>query len=224
MVKIKLKTSKKAPTKTSAPTIQVDPLTLEKVNLPAAVFGLNKIYEQAIFDTIMMERASRRQGTHSVKTRGEVSGSGIKPWRQKGTGKARAGSLRSPHFVGGGRAFGPQAERNYQIKVNKKVRRLAFFSALTLAAQEKQVFVISPLQMEQPKTKALVLKLNTLSQLENKKNIVIVSSDANVFKSSRNLAHVKTVKLNSLTVETIIGAEALLFSAADLKTLEGMVK
>ena len=172
----------------------------------------------------MMERASRRQGTHSVKTRGEVSGSGIKPWRQKGTGKARAGSLRSPHFVGGGRAFGPQTERNYNIKVNKKVRKLAFFSALTLAAQDGNVFVTDAIKLDQPKTKVLIQQLHSLEGVKDKKHVVIVSSDDNVYRSANNIPNVAAIKLNSLTVEAILWADVLIFNPKDLEILEGMAK
>ena len=193
-------------------------------DLPIAVFGYQKVNKQAIFDTIMMERASRRQGTHSVKTRGEVSGSGIKPWRQKGTGKARAGSLRSPHFVGGGRAFGPQTERNYNIKVNKKVRKLAFFSALTLAAQDGNVFVTDAIKLDQPKTKVLIQQLHSLEGVKDKKHVVIVSSDDNVYRSANNIPNVAAIKLNSLTVEAILWADVLIFNPKDLEILEGMAK
>ena len=200
------------------------PVAIATFSLPKTVFGRDNVNTQAIFDTIMMERASRRQGTHSVKTRAAVAGSGIKPWRQKGTGKARAGSLRAPHFVGGGRAFGPQPTRNYQLKVNKKVRKLAFFSALTLAAQAGNIFVTDTIQLAQPKTKALVSQLHSLEGLSHRKHVVIISSDENVYKSANNLPHVAAIKLSALTVEAILWADALIFTPADLQVLEGMVK
>ena len=112
-----------------------------KEELPKKVFGLSKIYSQAIFDVILSERASKRFSTHKVKNRGEVSGTGKKPWRQKGSGNARAGSLRSPIFVGGGRVFGPTTARNYSLKVNRKVRKNALLSALTLLAKDNAILV-----------------------------------------------------------------------------------
>lgn len=146
---------------------QLTPFT-NSISLPKNVFAIEKVNTQAIFDTIIMERTSKRQGTHSVKTRGEVSGTGKKPWRQKGTGRARAGSLRSPHFVGGGRAFGPQVEKNYNIKVNKKVRKLAFFSALTLLAKDGNVLVNDDIKLSKPKTKDLIKQLKSIKGIEER--------------------------------------------------------
>lgn len=224
-VKVKTKTSAK---KSTDAQVSAKPKIVKSLkttsDLPSAVFGCEKVNTQAIFDTIMMERASRRQGTHSVKTRGEVSGSGIKPWRQKGTGKARAGSLRSPHFVGGGRAFGPQTERNYNIKVNKKVRKLAFFSALTLAAKDGNIFVTDTIKLDQPKTKMLIQQLHSLEGVKDKKHVVIVSNDDNVYRSANNIPNVAAIKLSSLTVEAILWADVLIFNPKDLEILEGMAK
>lgn len=193
------------------------------IKLPAKVFAIENVNTQAIFDTVLMERNSRRQGTHSVKTRAEVSGTGKKPWRQKGTGKARAGSLRSPHFVGGGRAFGPQAERNYNIKVNKKVRKLAFFSALTLLAKSNSVLVTDSINLNEPKTKELVNQLQQLG-LEGRKHILVVTSNENVYKSANNIPNVAAIKVTSLTVEALLWTDALILNNEDLKFLEGMAK
>lgn len=190
--------------------------------LPKEVFDV-KINNQAMFDTVMMERASRRQGTHSVKSRAEVSGTGKKPWKQKGTGRARQGSLRSPQFVGGGRAFGPKVERNYLIKVNKKVRKLAFLSALSLLAKEGSILVDDSLKLDKPKTKELIKQVNSLN-LEGRKRIVIVSSDDNIYKSANNIPNIAAIKLSSLTVEALLWTDALILSTEDIKKLEGMVK
>ncbi len=192
------------------------------VKLPKEVFEV-EINNQAMFDTVMMERASRRQSTHSVKSRAEVSGTGKKPWKQKGTGRARQGSLRSPQFVGGGRAFGPTTERNYNIKVNKKVRRLAFLSALSLLAKEGSVLVNDSIKLDKPKTKDLVKQIESLN-LEGRKRIVIVSSDENVYKSANNIPNVAAIKLSALTVEALLWTDALILTSEDVKKLEGMVK
>ncbi|WP_406602223.1 50S ribosomal protein L4 [Mesomycoplasma moatsii] len=192
------------------------------VKLPKEVFEA-KINEQVMFDTVMMERASRRQGTHSVKSRADVSGTGKKPWKQKGTGRARQGSLRSPQFVGGGRAFGPKTERNYKIKVNKKVRKLAFFSALSLLAKEGSVLINDSIKLDKPKTKELLKQLSGLN-LEGRKKIIIVSSDENIYKSSSNIPNVAAIKLNALTVEALLWTDALILTSDDVKKLEGMVK
>lgn len=202
-------------------TPQLKPL-VNKVQLPKEVFE-SKIHNQAMFDVVMMERASRRQGTHSVKSRAEVSGTGKKPWKQKGTGRARQGSLRSPQFVGGGRAFGPKVERNYNLKVNKKVRKLAFFSALSLLAQEGSVLVDDSIKLKEPKTKELLKQIKSLN-LEGRKRIVIVSSDENIYKSASNIPNVVAIKLTSLTVEALLWTDALILSTENVKQLEGMVK
>lgn len=191
-------------------------------NLPKELFASEKIYEQAIFDTILSERASRRQGTHQVKNRAEVSGSGKKPWRQKGTGRARHSSMRSPIWVGGGRAFGPQSNRNYSLKVNKKVKFAAFVSALTLLANDKAV-IVNDLEMKSIKTKDLLAKLTEL-KVQNLKHVLVVTENATVFKSAKNLQNVATTKANSLSVEEIIGADVMIISNESLKLLESRAK
>ncbi|MHA3845735.1 50S ribosomal protein L4 [Mycoplasma sp. VS276A1] len=193
-----------------------------KAELPAKLFASEKIYEQAIFDSILSERASRRQGTHKVKNRAEVSGSGKKPWRQKGTGRARTSSLRTPVFVGGGRAFGPTANRNYSLKVNKKVKLAAFVSALTLLAQDNAVLV-EDFALEAVSTKAMAAKLAELN-LSNLKNVLVVTESETVYKSARNIQNVVLSKANSLTVEKIIAADVMVISNESLKLLEGKVK
>ncbi|MFV8459338.1 50S ribosomal protein L4 [Mycoplasma sp. CR] len=193
-----------------------------KAELPAKLFASEKIYEQAIFDSILSERASRRQGTHKVKSRTEVSGSGKKPWRQKGTGRARTSSTRTPIWVGGGRAFGPTANRNYSLKVNKKVKLAAFISALTLLAQDNAVLV-NDLALETVSTKAMAAKLAELN-LNNLRNVLIVTESETVYKSARNIPNVVLSKANSLTVERLIGADVMVISNESLKLLEGKVK
>ncbi len=193
-----------------------------KVALAKEVFEIENVNNQAMFDTILSERGSRRQGTHAVKTRATVSGTGKKPWKQKGTGKARAGTLRSPVFVGGGRAFGPQVERNYNTKVNKKVKRLAYLSALTLLNKENLILVTDDIKLEKPKTSELIKQLNNLNLLE-RKHILLVTSDENIFKSASN-TKVVTIKVNSLSVESLLWTDALVINKKDLAILEGMMK
>lgn len=216
MSTIKKETTKKSPTKNSS---KLKPIK-NTISLPKNVFEV-EIHNQVMFDVVMMERASRRQGTHKVKSRAEVSGTGKKPWKQKGTGRARQGSLRSPQFVGGGRAFGPRVERNYELKVNKKVRKLAFFSALSLLAKEGSILVDDSIKLKEPKTKELIKQINNLN-LEGRKRIIIVSSDENVYKSANNIPNVVAIKLNSLTVEALLWTDALILTSEDVKKLEGM--
>ncbi|MBD5423005.1 MAG: 50S ribosomal protein L4 [Mycoplasma sp.] len=220
MADTKVVKREKTPTKAKkAPELK--PLN-NTYKLPKEVFEA-KINNQVMFDTVMMERASRRQGTHSVKSRADVSGTGKKPWKQKGTGRARQGSLRSPQFVGGGRAFGPRTERNYNIKVNKKARKLAFFSALSLLAKEGSILVDDSIKLKEPKTKELLKQIKSLN-LEGRKRIIIVSSDENVYKSANNIPNVAAIKLSTLTVESLLWTDALILTTEDVKKLEGMVK
>ncbi|ADQ90330.1 50S ribosomal protein L4 [Mesomycoplasma hyopneumoniae] len=187
-------------------------------DLPKSLFEQKEPHFQAIFDAILSERASKRLSTHKVKNRAEVSGTGKKPWKQKSTGKARAGSKRSPIFVGGGRAFGPTTQRNYNLKVNKKVKKLAFISALSQLAQNQQILV-NDFSMNKISTKLLVdqLKIFKIDQL---RHILIASSDPNLFLSARNLPNVELVKTNSLTVESLIKADLLIISKNEITNLE----
>lgn len=193
-----------------------------KEELPKKVFGLSKIYSQAIFDVILSERASKRFSTHKVKNRGEVSGTGKKPWRQKGSGNARAGSLRSPIFVGGGRVFGPTTARNYSLKVNRKVRKNALLSALTLLAKDNAILV-HEFKLAKPSTRDLLIELNKKG-LAMLNNVLIISNDENIYLSARNLPNVSVGKITSLSVEDLIAADALVLSKEDIKYLEGLVK
>ena len=191
-------------------------------SLPTSVFGV-KVNTQAIFDTIMSERASLRQGTHKVKHRGEVRGGGRKPFAQKHTGNARAGSTRSPIWVGGGTVFGPSPERNYNLKVNKKVRKLALASSLTLKANDNAV-VIKDMKMDAISTKNLIKAIEDLKLKKEFKKVLIVTNDANTFLSGRNVSTVSVQKLSGLSVEQVVHHDVVVISKEDVKTLEGLVK
>ncbi|MDI3349429.1 50S ribosomal protein L4 [Mycoplasmopsis arginini] len=194
----------------------------ENNDLPKSVFGLEKIHTQSVFDAILVERGSKRLATHKVKNRGEVSGTGKKPWPQKHTGNARAGSLRSPIFVGGGRAFGPTTERNYNLKINKKARKNALFSALTMLTNANAVLV-REYELDKISTRALLVELNK-DDLINLNNVLIVSSNEVVFKSAKNLPNVNVSKVTSLSIEALVAADVLVISEKDIKFLEGMAK
>lgn len=187
------------------------------VEIPGSLFSSEKISQQAMFDSIMSERASRRQGTHKVKSRAEVSGTNKKPWQQKGTGKARTSSLRTPVFVGGGRAFGPTVERNYTLKVNKRVKKLAYVSALTELANANSV-IVEKVSLDNISTKALVAKLQDL-KVNNLRHILLVTNDTKVFLSARNLQNVVTTKVTSLQVEQLVAADVLIISNEDIEHL-----
>ncbi|TFB14728.1 50S ribosomal protein L4 [Filobacillus milosensis] len=163
------------------------------VELTDGVFGIEP-NETVLKDAVVMQRASLRQGTHKVKGRSEVSGGGRKPWRQKGTGRARQGSIRSPQWVGGGTVFGP-TPRSYSYKLPKKVRRLALRSALSTKVQSEDIFVLEGLSIEAPKTKEVVQLLNSFD-VNEKALIVVADKDENIERSANNLkgVHVLTVE------------------------------
>ena len=198
--------------------------TTTSSSLPKEVFGV-KVNTQAVFDVIMSERASRRQGTHKAKTRAEVSGGGKKPFRQKGTGNARQGSIRSPQWVGGGVAWGPTPEKNYTLKVNKKVRRLAFASVLTEKAKGDAVIVHDfKMADNKPSTKELKAQIAALKLKDTFKKVLIVTSDALVWKSASNMPKVFATKFTSLTIEAIVNADVVIFEKSTIAKLEGKGK
>lgn len=174
--------------------------------------------ENAIYDVVLMHRASLRQGTHSVKHRGEVSGGGRKPWRQKGTGRARQGSTRSPQWVGGGRAFGP-TPRSYAYKLPRKVRRLAIKSALSIKVAENNFIVVDELKFEAPKTKQFQEVLAKLN-VDSKVLVVIDSDNDNASLSARNLANVTVVDQNNVSVIDLVNNNKVVITKAALSNVE----
>ena len=179
---------------------------------------VDKIANQAIFDSIIAERASQRQGTHSTLTKGEVSGGGRKPYKQKHTGRARQGSIRNPHYVGGGIAFGPKPNRNYEIKVNKKVSDLAFKSALTTKVKSDLVLgLIDDANLEKPSTKAITDFLKKIA-CENKKVLIITTNkNENLCKSSNNIPKVTLKNWNQVSVQDLLLVDTLLIQPEVLK-------
>lgn len=187
-----------------------------EIELAAEVFGI-EVNKQAIFDAIIMQRASLRQGTHDVKNRREVRGGGRKPWRQKGTGRARQGSIRSPQWRGGGIVFGP-TPRSYAYKLNRKVRRLALKSVLSQKVLDSALLVINTLEFAAPKTKDFIKVMDAL-KLENK-TMFVVSADEefdNAFLSLRNLPNVMLLSVDGLNVYDISNADVLVFTEAAAK-------
>ena len=180
------------------------------IALEEAVFGIEP-NEHVIHQAVVMQLAAKRQGTHAVKNRSAVSGGGRKPWRQKGTGRARQGSIRSPQWVGGGVVFGPTTERNYKQKMPKKVRRLALKSALSSKVQNDNIVVLNDLQFANPKTKELVSVLEGLNA-PSKALIVTSSKEENVILSANNLKNVKVVTVNEVNVLDIISHDKLIIT------------
>ncbi|MDY4183585.1 MAG: 50S ribosomal protein L4 [Candidatus Onthovivens sp.] len=192
---------------------EVSTITLDK-----EVFGV-EVNEQVMFDAVMTYLANRRQATAKTKKRHEVSGGGKKPFRQKGTGRARAGSSRSPIWVGGGTVFGPDGNQNFKIKQNKKEHKLALKSALT--KQVNNLVVLDNLTVE-GKTKEVVDVLKALNIANNK--VLLVSEDEKVLQGSRNLNNVLVVSKNNISVYDLLNSETLVMVEADVKELEEGLK
>lgn len=179
------------------------------VELNASVFGIEP-NTHVLREAVIMQRASLRQGTHAVKNRSEVRGGGRKPWRQKGTGRARQGSIRSPQWVGGGTVFGP-TPRSYSYKLPKKVRRLALKSALSTKVQEENVIVLESLTFDAPKTKAVVNMLGALT-VDEKALIVTSEKDENVIRSANNLQTVKVLTVEEVNVLDLLMHDKLILT------------
>ena len=181
--------------------------TGRKVVLSDAVFGV-EANDHAIYLDVKQYLADQRQGTHKAKQRNEVAGSTRKLKRQKGTGGARCGSIKSPLFPGGGRIFGP-VPRDYSFKLNKKLKRLARRSALTYKAQANAITVVENLALEAPKTKAVVAMASALKVADKKVLVVLPETNVNLQLSCRNLPYVKTILASSLNTYEVMNASAL---------------
>ena len=185
------------------------------VDLNEEIFGIEP-NESVVFDAIIRQRAGKRQGTSAVKNRSAVRGGGKKPWRQKGTGRARQGSIRAPQWRGGGTVFGP-TPRSYAYTMPRKQRRLAIKSVLSQKLIDNDLIVLDKLTMSAPKTKELVSMLNSLNA-DGK--VLIVTDDNNVQLSARNLAKVKAVPVNGLNVEDAVNYGKLILSQDAVKKIE----
>ena len=188
-----------------------------EIELAEAIFGIEP-NEAVLFEAVMMQRASLRQGTHKVKTRSEVRGGGRKPWRQKGTGRARQGSIRSPQWRGGGTVFGP-TPRSYAYKLPKKVRRLAIKSALATKVVENNIVVLEDLVLNAPKTKDM---LAVLKGLTVEKKALIVAADANesVELSARNIPGVTVITADGVNVLDVLHHDKLIMTKAAVEKVE----
>ena len=179
------------------------------IQLQAAVFGIEP-NEHVLREAVFMQQSSKRQGTHAVKSRSEVRGGGRKPWRQKGTGRARQGSIRAPHWVGGGVVFGP-TPRSYSYKLPKKMRRLALRSALSTKVNEDNLLVLESLSFDAPKTKEVVNMLKALD-VDEKALIITAEKDENVIRSANNLQAVKVITVDELNVLDLLTHDKLILT------------
>lgn len=176
-----------------------------------------KVSESAIHQTVKAYLASQRAGSASTKTRSETRGGGTKPWRQKGTGRARAGSIRSPLWVGGGVTFGPKP-RDYSFSVPKKIRKLALKSALKVKADQKSLLVLDKFELKEPKTKKAVEILKKL-EAEEKTMVVLDKKDDVVEKSVQNISFISTILVNELNSYYVLWCDKLIFTKASLEAL-----
>ena len=202
------------------PKVDVYDLNGKKVSdieLAENVFGIEP--NEAIVHSVLKNYlANQRQGTQSTKTRSEVSGGGRKPWRQKGTGRARQGSTRAPQWIKGGIALGPKP-RSYRYTVNKKERRLAIKSVLSSKVLEKELTVLDKIELKEIKTKSMVKALTAL-KLEGKTLIVLPENDKNVVMSARNIEGVKTISANNIIVFDLLKYNNLVLPVDTVKKLE----
>ena len=187
------------------------------ITLSEEIFGIVP-NEDIVHSVLVNYQANQRQGTQSTKTRAEVSGGGKKPWKQKGTGRARQGSTRSPQWIKGGIALGPKP-RSYSYKVNKKERRLAIKSVLSSKVAEKELVVVDKLPFKEIKTKNMVEALNNL-KVEGKALILLPEKDENVQKSARNIEGVKTTLVNTINVYDLLKYTNLIVTVDTIKKLE----
>ncbi len=187
-----------------------------EIQLNDSIFGV-EVSVESMHQVVLAQLANKRQGTQSAKTRAEVRGGGIKPWRQKGTGRARQGSIRAPQWIHGGIVFAPKP-RDYRVSVPKSMRRVAMKSALTSKVQENEMIVLESLSFEAPKTKEMVKILNAF---ETKKTLIVVAeSNENVYKSTRNIQGVAVIPVNNINVYDILKYENLMITKEAVSKIE----
>ncbi len=187
------------------------------IELNDSVFGA-EVNKSVLHQVIVNYLANQRQGTQSTKTRAEVRGGGAKPWRQKGTGRARQGSIRAPQWIKGGVALGPKP-RSYRYNVNKKVKRVAMKSALSSKVAENDIFVLDQLQLENIKTKEMVKVLGNLN-VDTKALVVLPEKDENVIRSARNIPGVTTTLVSTLNVYEILNHDKFIVTKDAVAKLE----
>ena len=192
--------------------------TTKKVELSDSIFAIEP-NDNAIYLEVKQIMANKRQGTHSTKERNAVSGSRRKIKRQKGTGTARAGDIKSPIFRGGGRAFGPHP-RDYNFKLNKKLKRIARKSALTYKAKDNNIFILEDFDFDSPKTKNYIEFLNSFNLADSKTLLILTEKKENIYLSSRNIKKTQITKASNINTYDILNANSLLISESSLKEIE----
>lgn len=190
---------------------------VEEIELSEDIFGV-EINQHVVYEVVKNQLANKRQGTQSAKTRAEVRGGGRKPWRQKGTGRARQGSIRAPHFTGGGVVFAPKP-RDYSYKVPKKVRRLALKSVLTSKVEMGEIIVVDKIDFDAPKTKEMANFLANVNA--NKKALIVMEEkNENVIRSASNIPNVQTALVNTINVYDILKYNSFIITKEAVKKVE----
>jgi len=192
---------------------------VKEIKINDKVWGIEP-NDAVLHNAIILAMANSRQASASTKTRDEVSGGGRKPWRQKGTGNARQGSIRAPQWRGGGVVFGPTPNRNYSKKQNKKERRLAVLSALSYKALDKELIVLENLSFETSKTKEMVNLLTSLNVRNNKVLVVVEELNENLVLATRNLPNVKLITYNEVNAYDLVSADNMVITESALLKLE----
>ena len=192
---------------------------VKEIKINDKVWGIEP-NDAVLHNAIILAMANSRQASASTKTRDEVSGGGRKPWRQKGTGNARQGSIRAPQWRGGGVVFGPNPNRNYSKKQNKKERRLAVLSALSYKALDKELIVLENISLESNKTKEMVKLLDSLNIRNNKVLLVVEELNENICLATRNLSNVKLVTFNEVNAFDLVSSDNMVITEAALQKLE----
>ena len=192
--------------------------TSKKISLSKEIYAIEP-NDHAIYMDVKLYLANQRQGTHKAKERAEITGSTRKIKKQKGTGTARAGSIKNPLFKGGGRVFGPRP-RNYSFSLNKKLRKLARKSALTYKANDKEITILEDLKFDQPKTKDFLSLMENLKMTDGKTLFVISDNDKNVYLSARNLERSSVVTNSEISTYSIMNAQHLVFLESSLEQIE----
>lgn len=192
--------------------------TGREISLDKKVFGIEP-NEHAVYLEVKQYLANQRQGTHKVKTRNEITGSTKKIKKQKGTGTARAGSIKSPIFRGGGTVFGPEP-RDYSFKLNKKVKALAKRSVLSAKAKDKQIKVLEDFNLEAPKTKEILAMLTSLAANDKKSLLILADANSNIYLSARNLKNAKVATADDINTYDLVNAEQLIITESSLEKIK----
>ena len=204
------------------PVVNMAGERVDEIELNDTVFGIQP-NEAVMHQALLRQMANARLGTHKTKERGEVAGGGRKPWREKGTGRARQGSTRAPQWKGGGTVFGPRP-RSYAQKMNRKMRRLALRSALSVKAADEQIIVLDQLDLEAPRTKDMKTVLANLSLGEARTLMLLPEHNENVELSARNLEQVKTLSATMLSIRDLLGYDYVVMPRESVAQIESFLR